>query len=45
MAVIEPTAEGLVLRKHPPGVSLADIVGPTAAKLIVPATVPEYVLS
>jgi len=45
MAVIEPTNEGLVLRERAPGFSVADIVGATAAKLIIPATVPEYVLS
>ncbi len=45
MAVIEPTSEGLVLRERAPGVSVADVVGATAAKLIIPATVPEYALS
>ena len=45
MAVIEPTAEGLVLRERCPGVSVADLVAATAAKLIIPATVPEYALS
>jgi acetate CoA/acetoacetate CoA-transferase beta subunit len=45
MAVIEPTNEGLVLRECAPGVSVADVLGATAAKLIIPATVPEYVLS
>jgi acetate CoA/acetoacetate CoA-transferase beta subunit len=45
LAVIEPTAEGLVLRERAPGVAVADIVAATAAKLIVPAKVPEYVLS
>src|SRR5271165_1290408 len=45
MAVIEPTAEGLVLRERAPGVSVADVIGATAAKLIIPPTVPEYVLS
>ena len=45
MAVIEPTAEGLVLRERAPGVSVADVVGATAAKLIIPPTVPEYALS
>ena len=45
MAVIEPTAEGLVLRERAPGVSVADVVAATAAKLIIPAAVPEYVLS
>jgi acetate CoA/acetoacetate CoA-transferase beta subunit len=45
MAVIEPTAEGLVLRERAPGVSVADVVNATAAKLIIPPTVPEYALS
>jgi len=45
MAVIEPTPEGLVLRERAPGVSVADVVAATAAKLIIPAAVPEYVLS
>jgi len=45
MAVIEPTAEGLVLRERAPGVSVADVVSATAAKLIIPPTVPEYALS
>src|SRR5208282_6856976 len=45
MAVIEPTAEGLVLRERAPGVSVADVVGATAAKLIIPPTVPEFALS
>jgi acetate CoA/acetoacetate CoA-transferase beta subunit len=45
MAVIEPTAGGLVLRERAPGVSVADVVTATAAKLIAPATVPEYALS
>jgi acetate CoA/acetoacetate CoA-transferase beta subunit len=42
LAVIEPTAEGLVLRERAPGVSVADVVAATAAKLIIPADVPEY---
>ena len=45
MAVIEPTNEGLVLRERAPGVSIADIVAATAAKLIIPPIVPEYDLS
>jgi acetate CoA/acetoacetate CoA-transferase beta subunit len=45
LAVIEPTPEGLVLRKRAPGVSIADIRSSTAAELIVPATVPEMELS
>ncbi len=44
MAVIEPTAEGLVLRERAPGVSVADVVSATTAKLIIPATVPEFAL-
>jgi acetate CoA/acetoacetate CoA-transferase beta subunit len=44
MAVIEPTAEGLVLRERARGVQIADIVSATAAKLIIPAAVPEYIL-
>ncbi len=45
MAVIEPTAAGLVLRERAPGVSVADVVAATAAKLIIPPTVPEFALS
>jgi acyl CoA:acetate/3-ketoacid CoA transferase beta subunit len=45
LAVIEPTIEGLVLRERAPGVSVAEIVSATAAKLIIPAAVPEYALS
>jgi len=45
MAVIEPTPEGLVLRERAPGVSVDNVVAATAAKLIIPAAVPEYVLS
>ncbi len=44
MAVIEPTTEGLVLRERAPGVSVADVVSVTAAKLIIPPTVPEFAL-
>ncbi len=44
MAVIEPTAEGLVLRERAPGVSIADVVAATAARLIIPPTVPEFAL-
>jgi acetate CoA/acetoacetate CoA-transferase beta subunit len=44
MAVIEPTTEGLVLRERAPGVSVADVLSATAAKLIIPATVPEFAL-
>lgn len=44
MAVIEPTAEGLVLRERAPGVAVNDIIAATAAKLIIPPTVPEFAL-
>jgi acetate CoA/acetoacetate CoA-transferase beta subunit len=42
MAVIEPTAQGLVLRERAPGVSVAEILAATAAHLIVPPAVPEF---
>ena len=45
LAVIEPTAEGLVLRERAPGVSVADIVDATPARLLVPTTVPEMTLT
>jgi acetate CoA/acetoacetate CoA-transferase beta subunit len=41
MAVIEPTAEGLVLREVAPGVDVAAVRAATAAALIVPDAVPE----
>ena len=44
MAVIEPTAEGLVLRERAPGVSVTDIVQATGTKLTIPETVPEMEL-
>lgn len=44
MAVIEPTADGLVLREVAPGVTPADVVAATTARLVVPADVPEMVL-
>lgn len=40
MAVIEPTAEGLVLREVAPGVSVAQVLAATQARLIVPRHVP-----
>ena len=45
LAVIEPTAEGLVLRERAPGVSVEDILAATAAPLIVGDDVPEMALS
>jgi len=44
LAVIEPTDAGLVLKETAPGVSVADVVAATEAKLIVPDTVPEMPL-
>ncbi len=41
LAVIEVTKEGLVLRERAPGVSTEEIRKATAAKLIIPADVPE----
>lgn len=45
LAVIEPTAEGLVLRERGPGVTVEQILAATSAKLIVPAVVPEMNLA
>ena len=44
LAVIEPTAEGLVLRERAPGVTIEAILAATAAKLVVGADVPEMEL-
>ena len=44
LAVIEPTDEGLVLREVAPGVAVETVVAATAARLIVPARVPEMAL-
>ncbi len=41
LAVIEPTAAGLVLKEHAPDVSVEDIVARTDARLIVSEHVPE----
>jgi 3-oxoacid CoA-transferase B subunit len=45
LAVIEPTDAGLLLRERAPGVAVADIVAVTSAKLTLPDSVPEMVLS
>lgn len=39
LAVIEPTADGLVLRELAPGVTVQQVVAATAAKLIIPENV------
>nr|WP_294556939.1 3-oxoacid CoA-transferase subunit B [uncultured Rhodopila sp.] len=44
MAVLMPTPEGLVLRERAPGVTVAEIIAATAARLIVPGEVPEMTL-
>jgi acetate CoA/acetoacetate CoA-transferase beta subunit len=41
LAVIEPTEQGLVLRERAPGVSVEQIIAATAAKLLLPLSVPE----
>jgi acetate CoA/acetoacetate CoA-transferase beta subunit len=41
LAVIEPTAEGLVLKEMAPGVTVENVIAATEASLIVPAQVPE----
>ncbi|TBW31814.1 3-oxoacid CoA-transferase subunit B [Siculibacillus lacustris] len=45
MAVIEPTAEGLVLRETAPGVTVAEVVAATQATLIIPDHVPEMAIA
>ncbi len=45
MAVIKPTEKGLVLKERGPGVSVADIVKATGAKLIIEGDVPEMKLN
>jgi len=44
LAVIEPTAEGLVLRERAPGVTVDHILQATSAKLIVTDHIPEMML-
>lgn len=44
LAVIEPTADGLVLRERAPGVAVSEILAATTAPLILPPTVPEMML-
>ncbi|MFQ3623770.1 MAG: CoA-transferase, partial [Acetobacteraceae bacterium] len=45
LAVIEPTAAGLVLRERAPGVAIETILEATAAPLTVPETVPEMAIA
>lgn len=45
MAVLEPRDDGLHLIERAPGVTVADILAATAARLIVPAEVPEMALA
>lgn len=45
LAVIEPTADGLVLRERAPGVSTEQVIAATEAHLIIPQTVPEMAIA
>jgi len=45
LAVIEPTATGLILRERAPGVSVDDIRAATDAALGIPVDVPEGILA
>jgi acetate CoA/acetoacetate CoA-transferase beta subunit len=45
LAVIEPTAKGLVLKELAPGVTVATVVAATEAALIIPDNVPEMQLT
>lgn len=45
LAVIEPSPDGLLLRERAPGVTVDQVLAATAARLIVPAEVPEMILA
>jgi acetate CoA/acetoacetate CoA-transferase beta subunit len=45
LAVLEPTADGLVLRERAPGVSVDEIRNATEAELLAIADVPEMTLA
>jgi len=44
LAVLEPTAEGLVLMERAPGVTVEEIVAASEAKLILPLDIPEMAI-
>lgn len=45
LAVIEPTAKGLVLKELAPGVKVETVLAATEATLIIPDNVPEMQLT
>jgi acyl CoA:acetate/3-ketoacid CoA transferase beta subunit len=45
LAVIEPAPQGLMLKERAPGIDIEQIVQATAAKLTIPANVPEMTVS
>jgi acetate CoA/acetoacetate CoA-transferase beta subunit len=45
LAVIEPTAAGLLLKELAPGVTAAQVVAATEATLIVPSQIPEMTIA
>ena len=45
LAVLEPSAEGLVLKELAPGVSARDVAAQTEAKLVIPPTIPTMPLA
>ncbi len=45
MAVIETSADGLILRETAPGVTVDQVVAATEAKLTIPANVPEMAIA
>ena len=45
LAVIEPTSEGLLLKELAPGIDVETVQRMTAARLIVPAHVPQMIFA
>src|SRR5262249_17219504 len=45
LAVLEPTAQGLVLKEVAPGVSVDSVVAATEAKLVIPSNIPTMRLA